>query len=377
MRRRERDDVTLICAWRTPEAIVVHADSQETIGYHRATVKKIVPETMGQFSVIAVGAGQPGELLDSFSTRLTRAITASISSVDEFASRVEATLQEFYAVDVDLCPDIEKSVKFLIGVCHIPSKQYQAWVTEHITLRPLRDDEPELLGWDEPLYRNVAKQLFASGISTAQAVLAGVNTMGIAEATSNYVHRPFKVAIIRDNGIWMEPDDYVSEMSERLQEYEQRLTGIFLACADISISIDDLQNKLQKFLEAAVYLHRFHIDSYVKKFNFQTMLQTNDPYPRLPHPNLISYGPAKGFSFEHDPEKLKAHGEHVGELMKLAQTNDWDLCCAECETEYQYRISKLGASDWACPTCRNPIKTVGKVASYKKMGEAMWIDAAS
>jgi hypothetical protein len=365
--------MTLITAWRTRNAIVVHADSQETVGDYRATVKKIIPVTMGQFSVIAIGTGQPGNLLDSFLTRLARAVTGKINSIHEFGSTVETVLLSFYKSDVSLCPYPGKSAGFLIGACHASSKQYEAWVTENITIRKLRDDEPELLGWDEPLYRHTAKRFFSMGMSTAQAVLAGVYVMTVAGSTSNYIRDPFNVAIIRDTGIWMEPDAFVSDISLRLQDYDRRVHEILLACADTSISVVDLKNTLSQFTETAADLHRSQIDKFVEALSLGTVTQSDNPYPKLPRPNLLHWGPKIGFSIEHDPDKLEEFRVHVEGLIKIAEAHNWPFMCAECGSDYEFNISKLGASDWACPSCRNPIKTLGAVVRYRKVGESDWI----
>jgi hypothetical protein len=365
--------MTLITAWRTRDSIVVHADSQETVGDYRATVKKIVPVTMGQFSVIAIGAGQPGDLLDSFSTRLARAVNGKINSIQEFGSTVETVLRNFYKSDVNLCPYPGKIARFLIGACHASSKQYDAWVTENITIRKIRDDEPELMGWDEPLYRHTAKRFFSTGMSIAQAVLAGVYVMTVAADTSNYVRDPFNVAIIRDTGIWTEPMGYVSDISLRLQDYDRRVHEILLACSDTSIPVADLKNTLSQFAETAAGLHRSQMDKVVEQLSLGTAMRLDHPYAKLPRPNLLHWGPKIGLSIEHDPVKVEEFRALVEELTKIALAQNWPFMCAECGSDYEFNISKLGGSDWACPSCKYPIKTVGAVDRYRKVGESDWI----
>src|ERR1039457_5103400 len=95
--------VTLIAAARTPEGIIIHADSQETVGDYRIEVDKIKSQPMGKFQVLIAGAGQPGTLLDSFPLRLQRRINEKVTTLEKFASAAEKELRRFYENDVDLC----------------------------------------------------------------------------------------------------------------------------------------------------------------------------------------------------------------------------------------------------------------------------------
>jgi hypothetical protein len=296
--------VTLISACRTKFGIVVHADSQETIGDYRVQVKKIKSEKMGDFDVIVAGSGQPGSLIDSFSPYLFGKITNGVSSIYDFAATTEQTLEEFYKCDVQLCPDPNKIIKFLIVASHPKSGQYQAWTTENIRLRPIPDDEPLLLGWDEPLYKNIAKRLYSHDTTIAQAVLAGVYLFTIAEGTSQYVRSPFSIAVITGKSIWMEEEKYVSEITSRLSEYERQINRIFLSCADTSVPVYELKKTLNQFSETALALHREQIDSNVKEVTLQQLMGPDVANPRYPADAPIAFTNS-GWQIEHDPEEIR------------------------------------------------------------------------
>ena len=79
--------MTLIAAGGTPEGIVIHADSQETVGDYRVQVDKIKCEAMGRFDVLIAGAGSPSSLVNAFPLRLSRRITDKISTLAAFAKK--------------------------------------------------------------------------------------------------------------------------------------------------------------------------------------------------------------------------------------------------------------------------------------------------
>jgi hypothetical protein len=283
--------VTLISAWRAKDAIVIHADSQETVGNYRVTVKKISPKQMGDFQVIVAGSGQPGALIDSFILRLESAVSKKLpSDIPQFAAVAEKELQDFYKRDVHLCPDPNKEVKFIIAAFCSTTEQYEVWETFNIALSPISYDEPTLVGWDEPLYKNTAKRLHSLGITVAQAVLAGVYLFTIAEATSNYIRSPFSIAVIRKSGIWMEEASYVQEITQRLNAYEKQINEIFLSCADTSVSMKDLQERLQSFSVIASSLHRQHIDNQIRSLTLDKISTTSDAYPKFPLGQAVIIG---------------------------------------------------------------------------------------
>ena len=235
LRLPRRTRVTLIAGWRCQKAVVIHADTQETIGDYRATVQKIVPEVMGNFQIIVAGSG-PGELIDSFIVRLRRKMDGNASDdIQELVRTIEAELEMFNDVDVRLSPipAEEKRLKFIFAACCPASGTYDAWVTSGIRLERIADFK--LAGWEEPLYENIGRRLYASDMTLAQAVLAGTYLFTIAEGTSNYIRGPFSVAVVTSKGISMEKEEYIRDMQDRLKVYETQINRIFLACSDTSV----------------------------------------------------------------------------------------------------------------------------------------------
>lgn len=372
--------MTLILAWRCTSGIVMHADSQETVPVwdgsdwvsYRKTVQKITPQEMGQFNVSIAGSGHGG-LIDSFIVVLKRKLDANsaATNLNDFVSEFETALSNYYGTDVALCPDPDedKRMKFIVAVHSKVTGEFDLWVTEAMRLR--RIVGCEMAGHEEPLYDYVQKRLYSASMSLAQAVLAGIYILTIGEGTSNSIKSPFSVAVIKENGIWMEKPEYVSDVAGRLADYEQRINQIFLDCADTSVPVDQLAQTIDEFKSAAVSLHREHIDRMVSNLTFEAIMNADDPYPRLPFPHVITFG-LLGFSIEHDSKVSKQRIEWFKKVVGALPDHPFFLQCANCKTAFEYRVEKHGSTDWKCPVCNSSVKVAGQVIKYRKIGTPEW-----
>ena len=371
--------MTLIAAWRLSDSIVIHADSQETVtmedgAEYRKTVQKIEPLNVGNYKVAIAAAGN-APLAMAFVEKVKRRLARDSSGgLSDFVELFEDELSAFYSKDMASSQDEDKTIQFVVGVVATTTAEYGAWVTQSSTLCPLADNE--LIGWGETLYKEVANKLYRRDMTIHQAILAGVYLMTLAEGTSNYVRSPFKIAVIRDNGIWMEPDDSVREMADRLRDYEERVNEIFLACADTSIHVYKLEEMLSDFAKAALALHRTHIDAIVNRGGLQGLMNANGPYPRVPSGSVVT-GMADGrMVFEHDPEKINKQLAQFGKFRQMTLSAPHRLQCANCSLELEYNLANPGRDrergTLECPACKATNNTIGKVSEFRKVGESAW-----
>ncbi len=284
--------MTLIAVYPAASGFVVGADTQETRPSYdaqgnvyelRKAVQKIKPKTMGNYQVAIAGAGH-AQLIDTFIVRAERAISADVvtSSAANLRSVIERQLDDFYRNDVQICQDSEKEFKLFV-IFHCPAtKEFGVWVQEQTVLRNVKTDGPELIGWEHELYSGAARKLYRDNLSIAQGVLAALYVMTVGEDTSNYIKAPFHVAVVRDNGIWMEPDDHVRALTERLRAFDERMGQLFLACADTGLSPQHFEETLARFGEESVRLHKQQLDDEVRRMLKAGLNTTNNPYPNIP-----------------------------------------------------------------------------------------------
>jgi hypothetical protein len=281
--------MTLISAIPAKGGIVLCADSQETSGYYdqngayyelRKTVQKITPKAIGGYSIAIAGHGNPS-LIESFIVRSHRAIEQETAepTAKRLRDLLEDELSRFHLKDVVACPDQDKTFRVFIAFCCHATKEYGVWISENIVLRPVL--APELIGEVHDLYAGTVDRLFAMGMPIAQAVLTSLYVLTIGVETSNLIRDPLSVAIVRENGIWMEDANHIQESVSRLKEYEAWVNRVFLASSDTSISLKQLHETLANFSEAAIGLHEFHMRATVEA-HISKGLIADDPYPKLP-----------------------------------------------------------------------------------------------
>jgi len=171
-----------------------------------------------------------------------------------------------------------------------------------------------------------------------QAVLAGLHLFTIAESTSTYIRGPIQVVAISRNGISMEKPEYVQLMQNHLRAYERDMDQVFLACADTSIAVHDLQNILSEFSANAAEMHRDHIDGMMNTLHWTDALNGG---PVIKHPIGVPIGIGIGMrmTVQHDAEKAEQ------EKRRWKEVREW--------TEFMRKRlnSKVGGS--AVTMCRN------------------------
>jgi hypothetical protein len=227
--------VTLIAAVRCSDGIALAADSQETVEHYRRTVQKLSPLDLGGISTVLAGAGN-ADLIDSVIVKIKRRFASrQIRNLAEFAEEMEAELGDFYASDVALCPDRDKSLRLFVAASSPHTNEYAIWNSRNTTLVPI--GLYDLAGWEEALYDVTLRRLCSTGMTLQQGVLAALYGIMIAEETSNYVRSPIQVATIKSSGVWIEDPKYVELMVQRLRDYEVGVSSVFLACADIQTRI--------------------------------------------------------------------------------------------------------------------------------------------
>ena len=272
----DRRRMTLIVAVRSDAGIAIAADAQETVGNYRRAVQKIQARSFSGGQFIIAGSGNAG-LIDSFILRVERAIsTRLISSLQEFFSFIETELYTFYATDVALCPDADKSFRLFVGATIEKTNEFDVWISLNTQLHRITDSD--MLGWDEPLYRGVLQRLAFPTMPLPQAVLAALYVLDIAKETSLSVGGDISISVVRPQVIWSEPPEYVKELESRLKETERELDQILLACADTSLSPEQLSKQLAAFAVTASELHVKHI----KQVLLKNLLPPMSPYDRVP-----------------------------------------------------------------------------------------------
>jgi hypothetical protein len=251
----ERKHVTLIIGMRCSDGAVVCADSQETIGPYRASVKKIEPVRMGNYLVMVAGAGI-GDLVDGFIECLRERVSIlNEKTLAAFKQAFETELKRYCEEHVPLYnvdKDQDKNMDFVVAT--YVNGTHELWCTKGIKLKTIQSYSP--IGYVEPLYKRILASIYKPGMTVAQGVLSCIYTLGIAESTSNYIRGPMQIGGMNNWGAWLDGSGYVSMMHERLLEFERRTQSVMLASADIGLNLMQYRQMLEEFTKDAMRLHK-------------------------------------------------------------------------------------------------------------------------
>jgi hypothetical protein len=259
--------VTLIAAFRCTSvfdgkpAVVICADSQETVGGVKVSVNKILPGQVGEYGVAIAGSGN-GDLIDAFSDSLMREIRSWPPVLGEDTARglLRGVLLDFHRNEVESYPAATPDDKLNHLLVCITSK-YTAesflWELRGSAIVPVKDYA--LLGIGEAIYHHELKKLHTANISDQQAAVLGIHLISLAKATSNYVGGETQVAHLNQRGAFIVSQGFVAETEQLLEEFNKRLAACVLTFPDFSVNIESFRGLLDEFREGVINLRGLYV----------------------------------------------------------------------------------------------------------------------
>ena len=281
--------MTLIAAFRYQYGFVVVSDSQETVTYpsldpnspprqYRVKMDKVKPARVGDYDVVAGGAGDNGPAIDRCERHLLRAIATwvdgPLSDVE-----IESRLTGFFSDYLFRFPDY--GVDFLICLKHKNEKRVSLWDARNDVVNP--KERYLLVGWEEEIYDHEVKWLFRPGSWKNHAVLMGLRLFVMAEDTSNTIKSPFRVVSVdEEEGTFVYPSDTVEELQRRIKPFNEAVASVILNAGDASIHDaglieslavfeDEIYNLRERFLRRPV-LRPYPIEKSEPKKGFRAWL---------------------------------------------------------------------------------------------------------
>jgi len=250
--------VTLIAAFRCYDAIVICADSQETIsvpnpdGYYadyRCSVDKIRPQRAGEYEFVIGGSGD-GPLVDGFTDRLTDEIASWQGKHDDgtVKSKIRSLLLDFHRNEVAVSPAPDKNTAFIVCVKHASNDSDPLlYELRGSTIKPVTTYS--LIGWDEAIYRHEVERLYQEGWVRNRSINLGIHLFLLAKKTSNVIGGDTHIMIACNRGIQPLERDTINELESRMTNFNERLSALVVMCPDLSIHNDEFRIYLQNLLE--------------------------------------------------------------------------------------------------------------------------------
>jgi hypothetical protein len=295
-RPRRRKRVTLIAAFRTSEGVVICADSQETLGNptvdgyanYRCRVNKLEPQLDGEYHWVAGGSGD-GDLVDGFIERLRDDIASWPGGLDlpNIKSGLLASLLTYRANEVAVSGIAHEQLDFLI--CIKPVGGDPLLFKAGKSVRLIKDYA--LIGWDEGIYRHDVQRFYRENAGGLPSILLGIHVLLLAMATNNNIGPPIKVIVVTRNGISEIEQRRVSELSKRVEIFNQMIDQITLDLSDTCVPIQEFRDRVTRFRDNAVILHDHYINSHVWGSFLQVLGDKTwkpDPVQEMPPGSVVT-----------------------------------------------------------------------------------------
>jgi hypothetical protein len=104
-----------------------------------------------------------------------------------------------------------------------------------------------LVGYEDTRYDYAARNLFRGGMPLSQGVFLGLYIMWLGQHTSNYIHAPITVAILKDNGLQFEDQKKIDSIDQKVRLFTAQFESQFLACSDTGLQGEEFGKALTEF----------------------------------------------------------------------------------------------------------------------------------
>jgi hypothetical protein len=271
--------MTFIAAFRSSDAIVFGADTQETQGGYKVYAEKIRDVEFPWGTMVLGGSGS-GELSDAFEEALRDELgTATISSLADLQEKLKEILRVFHREDVAYAHRNHNRVKFLIGA----SIGSDVMLWQNKGQRLIQVPKFGIVGYDAAVYKYFARTLYPLCEHPSQMVLVMAYLIGIAKQTADGVSGSSHITVLRRGRAFPEMQEYVDSLIERINEFRYQIDRFFFVSMDLCFNEDGFHGLVRQFENLLVMLRR--------KYSFETaqiaIRNANNPdwkgdaYPKL------------------------------------------------------------------------------------------------
>ena len=309
--------MTLIAGFKCKDGYVICADSQETIKEDglefRVMRKKLVPVNFGEFELSMAGSGT-GPVIDGFIAKLRKdGKRLASSDLEQLAEWLHGEVKLFLKEQGIRVSKSDERMRFVIGARSKSLNKCSLWSTAAAQLIEI-DEDPVLVGFKDFRYEYAVQNLYHRDITVAQGIFLGLYVLSLAEQTSNYVKRPVSVVVIRDNGIYPQAKELITELHNRVQLFASHFEKLFLSCPDTGLQRGEFAEKLNEFVKSIVHLRKEYVEEWVGHAVEEGLDKVNDPFNLIPLGTMavvVNTTPDQAKSQERMEKRWPRHSEPI------------------------------------------------------------------
>jgi hypothetical protein len=120
-----------------------------------------------------------------------------------------------------------------------------------------------LVGYEDTRYDYAARNLYRACMPLSQGVFLGLYIMWIGQHTSNYIHAPTTVAVLKDSGLQFEDQKKIDSIDQKVRLFTVQFESHFLACSDTGLQREEFGKALAEFGATIVQFRKEFIEEWV------------------------------------------------------------------------------------------------------------------
>ena len=150
------------------------------------------------------------------------------------------------------------------------------------------------MGYEDTRYDYAARNLFRGGMPLSQGVFLGLYILWLGQHTSNYIHAPVTVAILKDNGLQFEDQKKINSIDQKVRLFTAQFESQFLACSDSGLQGEEFGKALTEFGATIVQFRREFIEEWVGRAIDTGLDRTLESWNSVPTGTMIVTVPIQG-----------------------------------------------------------------------------------
>jgi hypothetical protein len=260
--------MTYIAAFHCRDGIVMCADTQETFEVKDKTGKierekqysekvRIIEDR--SYPLAMGGAGHPEPIEATLQEVRDRAAREKPATIPELVALVKAAVAYVYAEDlpVSAIPKAFRTAEYLIAA-KPPNDNHV--ILKVVGKRVFLWPDKAIIGYDTPPNQAIMQRLFRIGLPMQQAVMLAVYLVRHSKTTNEGVGFDTQIAVVRDNGAWIDHPPYIANSEARVAEFLKLIDDLFLSSIDVSIPPSAFPAILEKFDSDVSVLRKKYLD---------------------------------------------------------------------------------------------------------------------
>jgi hypothetical protein len=259
--------MTYIGAFRCHGGAIMCADTLETRGDNKNYVEKIEIVEDHSFPLAVGGAGVEDILKPFMQEIIERVKVSKPATKAALQTEIKETIKTVYENDLPalVLKKQHLTPQFII-VAKPTSEDYCIFPV--IGKRLYKEQSRAIIGYPSAYNHALLKRLHRNDLPMQQAVMLAIYLVSQSKQFDDGVGGDSQIVIVRDNGAWIDDDQYVAQAEAYIAEFLKLIDSLFLNSVDVTIPPSKFPDKLQEFVENAVS-HRQRFADYSSLRSFQ------------------------------------------------------------------------------------------------------------